>query len=943
MNRTAPLLAAWIALLGAAAFGQTAAPPGLPAASGPAQPALPASASLAELKGLQLRKDEGRLNLTFLLTHPVPIEVVGNLPRRVLVVKFSNTRTAFPDGKNQFVFNDPLVIGVAFEAIDDTTTWAKVRLRTPDLIYELRQDAANNRALLGLKLSPTPVGVELTGVRLGAQRESSQAVLDFTRVPRMEDRVVDSTYVVRLKNVTARLRGTARAEDERVGVLGVEGDGADTVIRFLLKRPVRVSSLALANPPRLVFTFRPTGEDVAQGAPGRPAAPPHVGESLDAVLAAEPVPLVRANYEAGEHAFEAGNYPRAEQLFGAVYAAAPQRRLGIRAGFRAADARFEIMKSQGATSYHGLIAQYQSAIRAAEAAKYDSDLIPRAFFQIARSYQLMGFNFESDTYFQILQDRFPAAQPYAANSYYYAGENLLSLRNYEDSIKAFRQFLERRGDPKLEGPAHYWVGDALYNLKRNVEAKHEFDQGRRLDAEFPAANPLLLFHMGESDYENADFESARLVYRQLLEKYPERAYSKLVGLRLGDFLRDEGKEQEALQVYQQVMQNAPPQIEVRGKLRIANIHANRPMGDDWKNAVALYDEVLASPDLGTVAPEAQLRKALTLTLHNQHRDAVAAFEALAKNHPESSLVRDNIVKANIEENLRSEIDRLFQQREYWDVVRFYTQYRDLYFRQFPFPVTLFQVARAYHYLGLYDQATGLYEDLQKRNPASLRTLVDWQRALALADKDDLGGAETALLQFINDHKGDIYSTDVRLKLGEVYADARRYQDAQTAFRILIQDFEKNKTPELIEAAPEIYYRLGILNKDLGQTNDALENFRKAVATFNHPLQGEGVPDSIIRAQFYAADLMFDLGQNQEAVAAYEQAIARYPDHERSPWARYQIGLIYRRMGQDQRALETFNSLLELAKTRPGELWESLAQENQRDLTNKLQFRKYLRQ
>ncbi len=941
MNRTAPLLAVWIALLGGVALGQIPAPPSQTGPSGATQPA--ASTSLAEVKGLQLRRDEGQLNLTFLMTRPVPIEVVGNLPRRVLVVKFSNTRTAFPDGRNQFVFNDPMVIGVAFEAIDETTTWAKVRLRTPDLIYQLRQDAANNRALLGLKLSPTPVGVELTAVRLGARNDASQAVLDFTRVPQMEDRVVESSYVVRLKNVSARLRTAPRQEDDRVALQGVEREGADTLVRFQLKRPVRVSSLALANPPRLVFNFRPTGEDVTQAAPGRPGTPSPAGENMAAVLAAEPDPLVRANYEAGEHAFEAGNYPRAEQLFGAVYAAAPQRRLGIRAGFRAADARFEIMKSQGATSYHGLIAQYQSAIRAAEEAKYPSDLIPRAFFQIGRSYQLMGFNFESDTYFQILQDRFPTLRTLVADSFYYMGENLLALRKYEDSVKAFREFLERQGDPKLEGAAHYRVGDALYNLKQNVEAKHEFDQGRRLDVDFPMANPLLLFHMGESYYENADFEAARIVYRQLLEKYPDKAYSKLVGLRLGDFLRDEGKEQEALQVYQQVIQNAPPEIELRGKLRIANIYANRPNGDDWKQSVALYDEVLASPNLGTVAPEAQLRKALTLTLHNQYRDAVASFEALAKNHPDSSLVRDNIVKSNIEENLRSEIDRLYQKREYWDVVRYYTQYRDTYFRNFPFPVTLFQVARAYHFLGLYDQAIGLYEELQKRNPAHLGTLVDWQRAQAIADKDDLGGAEAALLQFINDHKGDIYSTDVRLKLGEVYADARRYQDAQTAFRILIRDYEQNKTPEMVEAAPEIYFRLGMLNKDLGQSNDALENFRQAVATFNHPLQGEGVPDYVIRAQFYAADLMYDLGQNQEAIAAYEQAIARYPNHERAPWARYQIGLIYRRMGQDQRALETFNTLLQLAKTRPGELWESLAQENQRDLTNKLQFQNYLRQ
>ena len=203
MNRTAPPLAAWLALLGAAALGLSA-PVALAQspASGTGQPVAapaPAPSSLSEIKSLQLRKDEGELNLAFGLTRPVPIEVVGNLPRRVLVLKFSNARLAFPDGKSQFIFNDPMVIGVAFEAIDDTTTWAKIRLRTPDLLYQLKQDTANNRVLLGLKVSPTPIGIELNALRLSApQKEASQAVLDFSRVPQMEDKVQGTSYVVRL-------------------------------------------------------------------------------------------------------------------------------------------------------------------------------------------------------------------------------------------------------------------------------------------------------------------------------------------------------------------------------------------------------------------------------------------------------------------------------------------------------------------------------------------------------------------------------------------------------------------------------------------------------------------------------------------------------------------------------------------------------------------------
>jgi tetratricopeptide (TPR) repeat protein len=922
-----------------------------------AQPSDSVLGALAEITGIQLRKEDGQLNVAFLVSRPVPMEVVANLPRQVLVVKFSHARLALPEQKTQYVFNDPIVVGVAFEAVDDSTAWAKVRLRTPDVIHQLSQDPANGRALLGLRPSLVPIGIELTGLRLDRQAAASRLTLELSRLPQIEEQKSEQEYALRLKNTAARLRGAPQARDDRVTLAGVEQQGDDTVVRLRLEQPARPSFLALPDPPRVVISFRP-----AQRAPARPPAatgpaaaasaakpPPPPRETLEALLAGEPDRVVRSNFEAAERAMAAGNPARAEPLFQAAAEAAAGRRLGIRAAFRALDARFDLLRAAKAVSYHGLIAQYQSLIRRHEKNRLAADVIPAAFFQIGRSYQLMGFSQESNTYFQMVQERFPAAEPYTSDSYLRAGENFLAMRKYAEGAASIRRYQEGGGTAALQASAHYQLGEALYSLKKFAEAKREFDQGRRIDPDYALSDPLLLFHMGETYYENADFDTARLAYRQLLERYPDKIYTKLVGLRLGDFLRDEGKEHEALQVYEQAIENASPELAMRAKLRIANLYSNRPRGDDWKRAIALYNEIIAAPAGRSLAPEAQLRKGLTLSLHGQFREAVPAFEDLAAKFPNSSLVRDNIVKGNIDDNLRAEVDRLFRGREYWETVRLFTQYREKqykdqpYLRNFRYPVSAFEAAQAYHRLGLFDSAIGLYEELEKGDPGSLRPLVSFQRALALGDKGDLEGSEQALLQFINAHKDDIYSTDARLKLAQLYADARRFQDAQNAFRILLRDFEQNKTPELIESAPEIYFQLGMLHKELGQFSEALDAFRRTAATYNHPLQGEGVAEFVVRGQFLAADMMAELGQNSEAIAAYEQAIARYPDHERAPWARYQVGLIYRRTGQDKRALETFNTLLELAKKKPGELWESLAQQNQRDLATKLKYQDYLRQ
>ena len=49
--------------------------------------------------------------------------------------------------------------------------------------------------------------------------------------------------------------------------------------------------------------------------------------------------------------------------------------------------------------------------------------------------------------------------------------------------------------------------------------------------------------------ENAEYVTAREIFKELLQKYPSADFSKLVAIRLGDFLRDEGKEDEAIKAY----------------------------------------------------------------------------------------------------------------------------------------------------------------------------------------------------------------------------------------------------------------------------------------------------------------------------------------------------------------------------------------------------------
>ena len=920
-------------------------PPELEALDEPTESEQPAL-----ITGIELRKEAGELRIHFRLSSPAHFELVGNPRKRVLVAKFFNVRAGLPDGKSQFAYNDPLLAGIAFETVHDDEIWAKIRLRIPNIDFQMLSEPPAGVMTVGLRETVPTAEIELLSVRLVRREGGTRMVLDLNQLPRYEMDQAEGFYFIRLLGVAPAPGLRAEGEDERVVVVSAEIDGRDTILRVRSKLPSTVSRAALTDPARLVFDFAapavaaaqqpalPAVPDIEEGQPPGPAS-----ESLEELLAEEQNPRVRATYILAEREFRSANYQQAATMFRRVYEAAPQRRLGLRAFLRAADAEYEQFVEGGARNFHAVIVDYQAALRAAETAEYESELIPRAIFQIGRSYQYMGFNFEANVHFEILQQGFPDNLPYTADSFFYRGETYLETNRLDDAMASFRHFLEVEGEPALEGPALYKIGDALYNQEKYAEARREFDQARRIAPAYANDFPLLLFHIGETYYENAEFGNARVIYQTLLDRYPTKIYTKLVAIRLGDFLVEEGKEEDALKVYRRVAATAPLRIRLRAKLRIANLLANRPAGDDFQKALDLYGEIAEEAETSAIIQEAMLRTALTLTLHQRFQPAIDAFEKLKSEFPNSPYLIPNIYDENIDENLKGLIDTLYREGEHWEVAKVYTRYRDDYFPGFRFKVTLFQIASAYHDLGLYPEALALYRELLEAGGHSLIPLIRYRIAQAYTEKDELAQAEEQLLRFIQDYEDNTYLVDVRMELGRIYDHGRRYQDAVNAYQLIVTEFERTESPVLAEATSEAYYRLGEVYKELGEQKNAADAFRNAVRNFHHPIQGAAVPQYIVQSHFLIGDMFFGMGQDDDALRAYQDAIDRYSGHDRTPWAWYQIGLIYRRQGQDDKALETFNTLVDLAKVRPGELWESLAKDNQRELANVLQFNEYLNQ
>ena len=291
-------------------------------------------------------------------------------------------------------------------------------------------------------------------------------------------------------------------------------------------------------------------------------------------------------------------------------------------------------------------------------------------------------------------------------------------------------------NPRFLAETHYRMAQAYYHLDRPIIAKEHFDSARDLDPQYVLEDPTLLFHMGETYYENADFMTAREAFRALLERYPKQDFTKLVALRLGDFLRDEGKEEQAIRAYEKAINSYSREIVLLGKLRIANIQATRPYSDEYLEAIDLYDEIVRLYPDAPQSEEALLRKGLTLTLYGMYKPAIEELEKYQEKHPLSPYVRRGVVRENIDENLKGLIDDQFQRQELLELIANYRDYKAKYLLNFRFDSTLFQVAVAHQRLGFYEEALDLLKFLDSRVQGTMLELTRLQTALALVEKGD---------------------------------------------------------------------------------------------------------------------------------------------------------------------------------------------------------------
>mgnify|MGYP001604527776 CR=1 FL=1 len=116
------------------------------------------------------------------------------------------------------------------------------------------------------------------------------------------------------------------------------------------------------------------------------------------------------------------------------------------------------------------------------------------------------------------------------------------------------------------------------------------------------------------------------------------------------------KEDEAIEVYKNAIGSFSREIALLGKMRIANIQAQRPFSKEYLDAIKIYDEIITRYPDSALVEESMLRKGLTLTLFSNYLKAIEALESFQQQYSNSVYVQRGVIQENIDENLKGLID-----------------------------------------------------------------------------------------------------------------------------------------------------------------------------------------------------------------------------------------------------------------------------------------------
>lgn len=351
-------------------------------------------------------------------------------------------------------------------------------------------------------------------------------------------------------------------------------------------------------------------------------------ERAERLGTADPSLGVEVDFQDAYGLFRAGRYDEATAALLAVVEREPA---GPRAGealFWAGESAFQARDYARADELLARLLRDYPGHRQSDAARY---VLAWTHFK-RRDFAASAAAFER---FLSAYTRSAESVPYYADALLRLGDSYYALRRFDEAIAVYNRVAAATPDRQGYDYALFQIGQAHAAAGRTDEAFATFDRVLR---DFPASpiRPQVRYARGFLLFGQGDYDGAIREYGQVVEGFPESPIAPRALYGIGDAHYNAGRLEDAVAAYREVLRRYPASPFVANALDgLEYALEGLGRGDELADIVAAYEATNPDP---VAQDRLRLRRAETLYQNGDFEGAVTALEAFVGDARDPALI-----------------------------------------------------------------------------------------------------------------------------------------------------------------------------------------------------------------------------------------------------------------------------------------------------------------
>ncbi len=649
-------------------------------------------------------------------------------------------------------------------------------------------------------------------------------------------------------------------------------------------------------------------------------------------------PLREDPFEPILQAYHAGEFAEAVSKTSHLLESLSVGPLAETASFLIGDLHLAWAERDGAEHFHQALAAFRNAQRTYP----DTENTVRAFLRTGQAYLGLGLYYESIGSFKRVLTKHPHSR-FAPSAKMKIAQAYQAWQKWKEADAAYRQI-----DPSsFSGEEGSWLSfghaEVLFHLGRYESAYKKYEgavpRGETGNTPVPLRLLPILFQYGEVAYRTGRTAKAREIFSRFLKTASQNkmaidqmAPDPLVPIalaRMGDAWRMEGKDQEAGQVYQQVLSlgASHPNATAARMLASAGQLAMRPCGahpgqkafpdclsEQYREEIRpLLDTIekegltlLHAPPVSPLHQELILETVERLQAYGAFPTTVALEEAFLP-IPLSPPLRLRLTVLS-RKTIIKEIDRLSGEKEDLRILSIFHSRSADFIPSMLTGRTGLQVALSHVRVGLHAQAIELLAPIAASPSNRLAETALFHLGRSLLSMGDNPRAEQKLNQFLRRYPKSRHAPEVLADSAIALDRQDRLDQAIARYETWFRRYPENPDRERMAFfLAKAYQRKGDFKKE------AL-----VYQTLQTRIKGNSLKS--LDLTLAIAEVSLQLGAFAKALPAYQAALKEKGEGEEADWIRFQMAKCYRGLGEKARGRALLDLLAQKAQDPSLRAW-----------------------